>query len=59
LIPSGSSSDETLLNADLVENIEKLIGQIINKRYNVKKILGAGAFGHVFLVNDEHENNQE
>jgi hypothetical protein len=45
-------------NPDLAEHINGLIGQTINTRYTVKKILGVGSYGQVFLVNDKIENKE-
>ena len=38
-------------------NIELKKGNIINKRYEIDRDLGAGAFGKVILVEDIKENH--
>lgn len=48
---SSTSTNESFDKTD----IDPLINQkLFNKRYSVKRVLGAGSFGKVYLVFDEH-----
>lgn len=47
------------MNPHLDEYIKGQIGRTIKDKYKVETFLGSGASGHVFLVNDELQKNQE
>ena len=36
---------------------DKLIGKVIDNNYKIDKHLGQGAFGKVFTLSDQEENN--